>query len=110
MRRKLSCEMPFLVSLSAEDSSVKSCLMFWPESYCFFFFFFLIYCFLLPQISKIIVNSVTPESRCCHLALHSLDDGGNWEFLLLGCIGNGSQASGYLGSVCPSDCGFIIIN
>ena len=39
VRRKLSCEMPFLVSLSAEDSSVKSCLMFWPESYCFFFFF-----------------------------------------------------------------------
>lgn len=31
VRRKLNCEMPFLVSLSGEDNSVKSCLVLWPE-------------------------------------------------------------------------------
>lgn len=31
VRRKLNCEMPFLVSLSGEDNSVKSCLALWPE-------------------------------------------------------------------------------
>ena len=51
VRRKLNCEMPFLVSLTAEDSSVKSCLMLWPEIYCFFFPFWAT-AFCSPKSSK----------------------------------------------------------